>query len=113
MTTLATISKEALANIDAATGSNVYDAAYDGGKWMYEPTEAQNTLDHFVEASASYWLEVSADFERGEVGGLPFIVWAKVQQKKGDARNALTVIDFGDFRVSLKLDIRDEIIGWY
>ena len=72
----------------------------DAGAWLVEAVETADTLADFVEAS-NHWAECSAKMLHGEVAGLMFVAWPKVQVSKGEPRRALTVIDFGDRRVAI------------
>jgi hypothetical protein len=89
----------------AATKNYLYDTNYCGegvGEWLIEAVETQETLADFEAASAK-WAECSS-MQRGEIAGLPFVCWAKVQARRGDQRRSIWVIDFGDRRVAIDAD---------
>jgi hypothetical protein len=69
---------------------------------MLLAVETFETLEQWYD-SKKYWNECAGRVE-GEVAGFKFLGWKKVQMQKGDARRAVTVIDFGDFRVVLDFD---------
>lgn len=94
-----------LAAFAAATGGDqLYDPEWKGGEWMVEAVETHETLEQFEESSAK-WAERSA-IQRGEIAGLPYLCWSKVQTRKGAPRRSLWVIDFGDVRIAIDADAR-------
>ena len=46
------------------------------------------------------WAECSA-MKAGEIAGFPFCSWKNAQAVKGQPRQAMSVIDFGDVRIAL------------
>lgn len=82
-----------------ATNSEIYDPEYKGGEWMTRNVETHETLEQFEESSRQ-WAERSA-VTRGEIGGFKFLAWSKAQAVKGQAREAMSVVDFGDIRIAL------------
>ena len=61
------------------------------------PVPTRETLDDFRRAAKHDWNESSTCQEI--CGGL---FWSNVQARKGDRREALAVIDCGDFRLAYK-----------
>lgn len=94
---------EKLAAFAAATNNELFDAEYNGGEWMIEAVETRETIENFVEASNSYNECTREKF--GEIAGLKFVAFAKVQPRKGDQRRALSVIDCGDLRIAIDTDL--------
>lgn len=93
------IKNEMFAAVSKTTFGNVL---FDGGEWMIEAVETQETLANWDD-SKQYWSECAGRTE-GEVAGFKFLGWSKVQMKSGATRRPVTVIDFGDFRVVLDFD---------
>lgn len=91
---------QALAALAAATNSELYDNEY---QWMVGAVETHETLDQFVESSAKWNERTSA--KHGEIAGFKFVAWSKVQVRRGDTRQSLSVIDFGDVRFALDTDL--------
>lgn len=89
----------------AATNNELYDPDWEGGKWMIEARETSATLDHFAFCSEQ-WAERSKTL-RGQIGGLRYIGWSRIQRDRGDPRHPMTVVDFGDARMVLMVDITD------
>lgn len=83
----------------AATNNELFDADYNGGEWMVEAVETQETLEQWEESSKC-WNERTA-MKAGEIAGFPFRAWKSVQAAKGQPRQSMSVIDFGDVRVVL------------
>lgn len=96
---------EKLAAFAAATHNELFDAEYNGGEWMTEAVETRETIEDFLEASKSYNECTREKF--GEVAGMKFVAFSKVQTCKGDQRTALSVIDFGDLRIAIDVDLTD------
>ena len=94
----------AIAAFAAATKNDLFDADYNGGEWMVEAVETQETLADF-HAAADKWAECSST-QRGEIAGLPYLCWSKVQVARGYTRRSMWVIDFGDRRVAIDADAR-------
>jgi hypothetical protein len=92
-----------LSALSKATNGEVFDLEYNGGEWMLRAVETQETLEQFAESSAD-WNDCSAT-KRGEIAGLPFVAWSRVQVRKGDTRDSLSVIDFGDRRIAVSVDL--------
>lgn len=103
--TTTTLAEKLAAFADATKRHDIYDPAYDGGSWMVEAVETHETLEQF-QHSSNGWIECSKDV-RGEVAGLPFIGWSKMQAHKGMPRRSLSVIDFGDIRYAIDFDPTD------
>ena len=99
-----TTENDALLKFAAATNNELYDPTHKGGQWMSKAVRTYETLDHFIE-SASGWHE-RTHLIRGEVAGFPFVMWAKIQVRKGDPRREMSVIDLGDVRYALDADLR-------
>lgn len=93
-----------LAALAAATNNDIYDAEYNGGEWMCEAVKTHETLEQFEESSAK-WAERSG-IQRGEIAGMPYVCWSKVQNVKGAQRRSMWVIDFGDHRMAIDADAR-------
>lgn len=90
---------EQLQAFAAATNNEIFDAEYNGGEWMTRHVETHETLDQFEESS-QHWAERSS-VQRGEIAGCKFLAWAKAQAVKGQPRDAMSVVDFGDIRIAL------------
>ena len=89
----------------AATNNELFDPEYNGGEWMVEAVETRETIDHFVAATAGYNSCTKDKF--GEIAGFKFVAYTEVQVRKGDRRRTLSVIDFGDVRYALDVDLTD------
>jgi glutamate mutase epsilon subunit len=63
-----------------------------------DAVETAETLDDFHAATKNYAECTKA--QRGEIAGFPYIAYKKVQVRKGAPRRALSVIDFGDYRIA-------------
>lgn len=83
----------------AATHNELFDADYNGGEWMVEFVETQETLEQFEESS-KLWNERSS-MTSGTIGGFPFRAWKSAQAAKGHARQSMSVVDLGDVRIAL------------
>ena len=94
--------KAVSANFATSYGNELFDHEYKEGEWMVGAVETQETLADWDE-SKNNWAECAGRVE-GEVAGFKFLGWKKAQISKGQARRAVTVIDFGDFRVALDFD---------
>lgn len=97
---MTTLSNEILAKLEEVTGGDFYDSEYG---FMYTVEETSDTLDDFVAASAK-WQE-SNKVEFGEFAGFKFAYFGRVQVKKGDERDDLSVIDFGHIRMTVNVDL--------
>ena len=98
---------EKLAAFAAATNNDLYDPDFCGkgvGEWMVEAVQTHETLAQFEESSAR-WAECSGA-QRGEIAGLSYICWSKVQNVRGAQRRSMWVIDFGEFRMAIDADAR-------
>ena len=94
---------EMFAAVSKTTMGNVlFDADYKGGEWMIEAVETQETLKDW-DNSKNNWTECLGRVE-GEVAGFKFLGWSKAQLKAGSQRRAVTVVDFGNFRIVLDFD---------
>lgn len=92
-----------LAAFAAATNSQLYDAEWNGGDWMVEAIETQESIDDFVTASRSY--AEATNPVHGTIAGFPFVAFRKVQVRRGNQRRELSVIDFGDRRVAIDANL--------
>jgi len=90
---------ENFAKFAAATNNELFDAEYKNGEWMCDFVETAETLSQWEESSKG-WNERSAMIS-GEIAGFPFRAWKSAQAVKGQSRQAISVIDFGDIRVVL------------
>lgn len=81
---------------------DLFDGEYNQNDWACSAVETQETLANW-DNSKNNWAECAGRVE-GEVAGFKFLGWKKAQLAKGQARRAITVIDFGDFRVVLDFD---------
>jgi hypothetical protein len=97
------ITEEQLKALCKATDGEVYDVDYKDGEWMYRAVETHETLDMFLNSSKA-WAEKSKP-ESGIIAGLPYVCWEVMQAIKGQPRDSLSVIDFGDFRVAVACNI--------
>lgn len=52
------------------------------------------------EESSKGWNERTA-MKTGEIGGFPFRAWKSVQAVRGQPRQSMSVVDFGDMRIAL------------
>lgn len=100
---MAQVDNTSLAAFAAATSNDIFD----GGDWLCEAVVTHETLAQFEESSAS-WAERSA-IQRGEIAGLPYICWSKVQTIKGSQRRPMWVVDFGGFRMAIDADALDYV----
>lgn len=83
------------------TNNELFDPDYNGGEWMVEAIETQETLEDFETAAEKSWEEYSG-LKKTEVAGFKFISFKSMQLRKGDQRDSFSVIDFGDKRYALK-----------
>lgn len=83
----------------AATNNELFDSEYKGGEWMCEAFQTAETLSQW-EDSSNGWSERSAMIT-GEIAGFPFRAWKSAQAVKGQPRQSISVIDFGDTRIVL------------
>ncbi len=79
------------------------EAFCDATGWQCDAVETQESLDDFFAASTSY-AECSSPV-RGEIAGVPFLAFEEVQVRAGDTRRSLSVLDFGDTRIALDVDL--------
>lgn len=100
---------ENLQAISIATRGDVYDHEYKGGEWMHEAVETQETFEDFIESSKN-WAE-RCTMKRGVVGGCNFIVWKSMQVRKGAQRRSLAVIDLGECRVAVDVELNDFLVA--
>ena len=94
---------ENLNKFAAATNNDLFDPEYEGGSWLVRATVTLDTLENFISAADDY-LESNKPVT-GKIAGFPFVFLGKVQVRKGDQRQYLSVIDFGDFRYAIKDDL--------
>lgn len=98
--------EQALEKFIEATGDAIYDPFWDkSAPWMVDAVETQETLEQFIESSHQ-WNERSG-YQRGDINGVPFIYWSRVQINKGDSRRELSLVDFGDRRIALDFNATD------
>ena len=93
--------------LSLATKGDIYDHEYKGGVWMHSEVETQETLADFEAASRKY-AECSKPLH-GEIAGMQFLAFAKVQARKGDVRQSLSIIDFGDRRIAINENLNEFI----
>jgi hypothetical protein len=96
---------QALLNFAAATKNELFDPEWHGGEWMVGVVETAETIEQFIESSNKYASCTNDKF--GEIAGCKFVAWKEVQTAKGQQRQSLSVIDFGDFRVAIDCDLTD------
>lgn len=89
--------------LNEATDNDLYDADYGG--WMVEAVETHETIEQFIESSQK-WAEATIE-QYGEIAGFKFVAWAEMQSAKGQPRRTLSVVDLGDVRVALNVDLTD------
>jgi hypothetical protein len=89
--------QENLLTFAAATNGEIFDPDYKDGTWMYRIIETQETIDNY-ENAAGGWNEYQGK-RHGKVAGLPFLSFKSMQCRKGDQRDSLSVVDFGDRRI--------------
>ena len=94
-----------LKNLSVATKGEVYDHEYSGGEWMHRAAETHETIENFVDSSKNWQEHTTPKF--GEIAGLKFVAWSKMQANKGQSRDSLSVLDFGDIRVAISIDLTD------
>ncbi len=91
----------------AATKGDLYETKLDqNGEpwgWMIEAVETQESIEDYLEAANGY-RECSAP-QRGEIAGFPFVAFRSVQLRRGMPRRALSVIDLGQCRYALDVDL--------
>jgi hypothetical protein len=92
-----------IAAFAAATNNELFDAEWQGGKWMIDAVQTSETLDQIID-SAKGWAEKSAP-NHGVIAGFPFVAYSKMQSRRGDARRSLSVVDFGDVRYVLECNL--------
>lgn len=90
---------ENLKKFASATNNELFDADYNGGEWMVEAVETQETLEQWEESSKS-WNERTA-MQTGEIAGFPFRAWKSAQAIKGQPRQSMSVVDLGSMRIVL------------
>lgn len=90
---------EKLAAFAAAVNNELFDPEWHGGEWMVESVETQETLEQWEESS-KFWNERST-MKTGNLAGFPFRAWKNVQAVKGQPRQSMSVIDFGEVRFAL------------
>ncbi len=90
---------ENLKKFAASTNNELFDADYKGGEWMVDAVETAETLEQFQDSSKT-WSERTA-MKNGEIAGFKFVAWKSAQIRKGQGRDSISVIDFGDSRVVL------------
>lgn len=88
--------------IASASNGEVYDNVYG---WMWSATETAETIEEFI-CSSRNWRESSA-LKRGKIAGFDYAYWSSVQATKGQTREPLSVIDFGEIRVAVRGDITE------
>lgn len=90
---------ENLKKFAEATNNELFDTEWNGGEWMVEAVETQETLEMWEESSEC-WNERSA-MQCGEIAGFPFRAWSKAQAIKGLPRQSMSVVDLGNVRIVL------------
>ena len=90
---------ENLKKFAAATNNELFDADYNGGQWMTEHVETQETLEQWEESSHG-WNERTG-MRVGEIAGFRFFSWKSTQAVKGQPRQSMSVVDLGDVRIVL------------
>jgi hypothetical protein len=95
----------ALKKLAEATNNEIYDPEWHGGEWMVEAVETHETIEQFIEGS-SHWTEARG-MGTGSIAGLPFVAWKSAQARKGQQREALSVVDFGEVRYAIRMDLRN------
>jgi len=98
---------DALKMFAKATCNELYDATIgrSGAElgWMVGAVETHETIEQFVESSNRYSESTAPKF--GEIAGLKFVAFNRVQPRKGDERRSLSVVDFGDVRIAIDCDL--------
>ncbi len=94
---------QALAAFAAATHNELFDVEYNGGEWMVHAVKTAETIEQFIESSNKYASCTKDKF--GEIAGFKFVAWKEIQIAKGQQRQSLSVIDFGDFRMAIDCDL--------
>lgn len=95
--------QNAINALNEATNGDLYDVEYGG--WMVGSEETHETIEQFVQTSKS-WAEASTE-QYGEIAGFRFVVWAEMQTAEGQPRRTLSVVDLGDVRIALDVDLTD------
>lgn len=96
--------QEAIEKFTEVTEDEAYDAEFSPeDPWMVEAEETFQPIEHFIESSKR-WAEKSK-METGEINGLTYVYWAEMQANKGDRRQELAVVDFGDRRIAMEFDV--------
>lgn len=91
---------EKLAAFAVATDNEIFDAEE---AEYYEDGKTYETLEQW-ENSSKGWNERSA-MKSGEIAGFPFRAWKQMQAVKGQPRRPMSVIDFGDVRFYMEVDL--------
>ena len=86
-----------------ATGWDLIDE--DGENMGYEIVLVRDTLEGFEEGSR--YFNECAGFKKATVAGFPVLTCQRLQVKKGDTRTALSVVDLGEWRMSIDEDVTD------
>jgi len=89
-----------LARFAKATDYEVFDV--DGDQFAEVVKTAETSAD-FIESS-SHWRERTPP-KHVTIDGLPVVAWASVQVRRGDTRQPLSVVDFGNWRLSVDVDL--------
>ena len=84
-----------------ATGWDLIDE--DGENMGYEIVLVRDTLEGFEEGSR--YFNECAGFKKATVAGFPVLTCQRLQVKKGDTRTALSVVDLGEWRMSIDDDV--------
>tara|TARA_R110002020_G_scaffold210178_1_gene416157 strand:- start:71 stop:445 length:375 start_codon:yes stop_codon:yes gene_type:complete len=88
-----------------ATGWDLIDE--DGENMGYEIVLVRDPLEGFEEGSR--YFNECAGFKKTAVAGFPALVCPRLQVRKGDRRSAYSVVDFGDWRLSIDEDVTDYV----
>ena len=83
-----------------ATYNEIYDTECNNGEWNYQHDESNDSFDDFIESSKKYWKESTKE-KFGEIAGMKFLAFGRIQIKKGAPRYSFSVVDFGDCRVAI------------
>tara|TARA_R100000963_G_scaffold31696_1_gene23135 strand:- start:163 stop:546 length:384 start_codon:yes stop_codon:yes gene_type:complete len=86
-----------------ATGWDLIDE--EGDNMGHQIVMVRDTLEGFEEGSR--YFNECAGFNKTVVAGFPALICPRLQVKKGDTRTALSVVDLGEWRMSIDEDVTD------
>ena len=94
---------EQLKAFAAATHNEFCDPEYKDGEWLVGAVETHETIEQFAESSRNWAMRTAPKY--GEIGGFKFIAWNSCQAVKGQARRSMSIVDLGDVRFAIDVDL--------